>query len=197
MDNLYEHIAPIYDILFAKAFSHGRSEALSKIRETSSAMVLEIGIGTGLSLLGYEEKTHLAGIDISNAMLKRARRRSRTSGPLNTLFCQMDANQLAFADDSFDSIVILHTLAVVDSPQRLLDEAMRVCKPNGCIIIVNHFTGSRLWRPLELVVAPMLRALRLKPLINVEHMLTNFNLHIESVKDIKPAGLFKMIVVRA
>jgi len=101
--------------------------------------VLEVGVGTGLSLDLYPANVRVTGIDVSHEMLEKARRRvaKRKLGHVEALL-EMDAEAMSFAAASFDKIVAMYVLPVVPNPGRLLAELHRVCKPTGEIYLVNH-----------------------------------------------------------
>jgi len=102
--------------------------------------ILEVGVGTGLSLPLYPENVSVVGIDISRHMLDQARVRQARSGLDNVAeLMVMDAENMGFKDDSFDKVVAMYVASVVPDPGRLVDEMRRVCKPGGQIFMVNHF----------------------------------------------------------
>jgi phosphatidylethanolamine/phosphatidyl-N-methylethanolamine N-methyltransferase len=97
--------------------------------------LLEIGVGNGNHLSLYQ-KHKVTGIDISSAMLEQAKKNSSDAIEL----FQMNGETLEFANEQFDYIVLSHIIAVTANPEKLLEEAYRVLKPNGKIFILNHFT---------------------------------------------------------
>jgi phosphatidylethanolamine/phosphatidyl-N-methylethanolamine N-methyltransferase len=101
--------------------------------------VLEVGVGTGLSLDLYPPDVRVTGIDVSREMLEKARRRvaKRKLTHVEALL-EMDAEAMTFAAQSFDKVVAMYVLPVVPNPGRLLAELHRVCKPTGEIYLVNH-----------------------------------------------------------
>lgn len=109
----------------------------AEINQLPPGELLEIGVGNGTHLHHY--KLHqITGIDTSPAMLKKAGQKLRG----NIRLLQMNGEELLFPDESFDYIVLSHVIAVVDDPERLLTEVYRVLKPNGKILILNHFTPN-------------------------------------------------------
>jgi len=116
------------------------------------ASVLEVGVGTGLTLPGYPASAKVVGIDISPEMLARARKRVEGLPNGDIRLELMDAEALTFADDAFDCVTVPYVLSVTPHPHRLVDEVRRVCRTGGMIFILNHFSGSGLWWFLERIV---------------------------------------------
>ena len=135
----YSRWAPVYDLAFAAVMRSGRQAAAAAINHRGGR-VLDVGVGTGLELPMFDTATRLVGVDLSEAMLRRAQARvhKRALGGVEGLLV-MDATRLAFGDESFDAAVIPYVLTVVPDPRAMLDEALRVVKPGGEIVLVNHF----------------------------------------------------------
>jgi phosphatidylethanolamine/phosphatidyl-N-methylethanolamine N-methyltransferase len=110
--------------------------------------VLEVGVGTGLSLPYYPADCHVSGVDISEPMLEQARERAEGLGGRWIDLRLMDARELAYADDSFDHVLAPYVISVVPEPARVMAEIARVCKPGGTVLVVNHFASRA--RPLRL-----------------------------------------------
>jgi phosphatidylethanolamine/phosphatidyl-N-methylethanolamine N-methyltransferase len=159
---VYDRIAPVYDSLFKRIFADGRRALERLVAQHQPRLLLEVGIGTGLTLASYPRNTEVVGVDISLPMLRRARTRSANlagSVPERIHLGQMDGEHLAFADATFDCVTVMYTLSVVEHPQRFVDEIRRVCKPGGLVLIVNHFKGAGIWRPFESLTAPLSRSI--------------------------------------
>jgi phosphatidylethanolamine/phosphatidyl-N-methylethanolamine N-methyltransferase len=142
----YDRLAPAYDLLFGQVFRQGRSAAVKAANRIGGA-ILEVGIGTGLSLAQYGQNCRVTGIDISAAMLERARRRV-ADGKLShvTRLELMNAEQLAFPMSSFDAVVAQYVISAVPNPERALSEIARVVRPGGEIVITSRIgaeSGSR------------------------------------------------------
>ena len=134
----YDRWAPVYDLLFGPVFRRGRTAAI-EAAEQIGGRILEVGVGTGISLPAYSRDSRLTGIDISEPMLDRARDRVRRLGLDNVEAIRvMDAERLAFADATFDVVVAQYVVTAVPDPERALDEFMRVLKPGGEIVITTR-----------------------------------------------------------
>lgn len=142
---VYNIYASFYDFLFGSIFNPGRLSCVDIINNSASqnAKILEIGIGTGLSLPLYRKDLHITGIDISDKMLEKARELA-TEQSLNDRvdLKVMDAADLEFEDNSFDYIVAMYVASVVPDVNLFLEELTRVAKPDTKIIFVNHFSSE-------------------------------------------------------
>ena len=135
----YDRWAPVYDLAFAAVMRRGRQAAAAAVSRPG-ARVLDVGVGTGLELPMFGPGTALVGIDLAEAMLRRAAERVRRHALADVEgLCVMDATRLAFADASFDAAVVPYVLTVVPEPEAMLDEVCRVVRPGGAIALVNHF----------------------------------------------------------
>lgn len=144
----YDRWAPIYDMVFGPVFARGRSAAV-EVAERIGGRVLEVGIGTGISLPSYSRATRLTGIDISAPMLAKAQERVRTLGLRNVEGLEvMDAEKLTFADDAFDVVVAQYVVTAVPNPEAALDEFLRVLRPGGEIVITTRIGAEKGLRAL-------------------------------------------------
>jgi phosphatidylethanolamine/phosphatidyl-N-methylethanolamine N-methyltransferase len=135
----YELYAPVYDVLFDWIFAPGRSAAIWHLGLQPSDSILEVGIGTGLNLPLYPAACHLTGIDLSQEMLDKAVERVQTLAMPNVRLKVMDATSMDLADDEFDKALATYTISAVPDPVAVLREMKRVVKPDGTIVILNHF----------------------------------------------------------
>ena len=160
VEKAYERWAPIYDFVFGKVFEHGRQSTIAEA-DRIGGRILDVGVGTGLSLSDYSRNVKLCGVDISEPMLRKAQQRVRAQGLANVeTLAVMDAKNLAFRDASFDAVVAQYVITTVPDPEATLDDFVRVLKPGGELILVNHVgveSGPR--RILDLAVAPLARRL--------------------------------------
>src|SRR6201986_725842 len=156
----YGRWAPVYDLVFGKVFDQGRKSTIAEA-DRIGGRILDVGVGTGLSLSDYSSTTKLCGVDISEPMLRKAQQLVRALGLANVeTLAVMDAKNLAFADGFFDAVVAQYVITAVPDPERTLDDFIRVLKPGGELILVNHIgaeSGPR--RLFELAFAPLARRL--------------------------------------
>jgi phosphatidylethanolamine/phosphatidyl-N-methylethanolamine N-methyltransferase len=160
----YARWAPIYDLVFGAVFERGRKASIAAA-ERIGGRILEVGVGTGLSLQDYARSNRLVGVDLSVPMLRKAKGRVATHGLTNVEgLAVMDAQQLGFSDGVFDVVVAQYVITAVPDPEATLDEFARVLKPSGEIVLVNHLgaeTGPRAL--LEGAFAPLARRLGWRP----------------------------------
>ncbi|RIK96747.1 MAG: SAM-dependent methyltransferase [Proteobacteria bacterium] len=160
----YARWAPIYDLVFGAVFDRGRKSTIA-VADAIGGRVLDVGIGTGLSLADYSRSTKISGVDISEPMLRKAQERARALGLTNVeTLAVMDAKALAFAENTFDAVVAQYVITAVPDPEATLDDFVRVLKPGGELILVNHIgaeSGPR--RVFELAFAPIARRLGWRP----------------------------------
>ena len=133
---------------------------------SSKDNVLEIGIGTGSSLQYYPDKTKVVGIDLSPDMLDLAKKRIIKDSVQNKHILLMNGEELTFADNTFDKVVGMYVVSVTQNPKKLIEEMKRVCKSDGDIYIVNHFsneTDNRLVKMFEKGLMPISKLLGWKP----------------------------------
>ena len=135
----YKRWAPVYDQTFGRITQRGRRKAIEHINR-GRGRVLEVGVGTGIALPHYAPHVEVTGVDFSQEMLGRARRKVEVDGLRHVVeLRQMDARVLDFPDDHFDMVVAMYLVSVVPEPERVIEEMARVCKAGGEVIIVNHF----------------------------------------------------------
>jgi len=135
----YRRYASVYDAVFGPVLHAGRKAVLEAIGLRPGDRVLEVGVGTGLSLPLYPRDVRITGVDVSAEMLDKARARVARRHLANVdALLEMDAENMTFADASFDKVVAMYVVSVVENPAKLLEELHRVCKPDGEIFIVNH-----------------------------------------------------------
>lgn len=173
VERAYARWAPIYDFVFGKVFAPGRNEAIIAAERVCGAKangglggrILEVGVGTGISLPDYNPINRIVGIDLSEPMLRKAQERVRalSLGHVDGLSV-MDAERMALPDQSFDVVVAQFVITAVPHPEATLDEFARVIKPGGEIILVNHIGAERGPRRLfELCFSPLARRLGWRP----------------------------------
>ncbi len=139
----YRRYARIYDVVFGAVLQPGRRAVLEALELRPGDRVLEVGVGTGISLPLYPRDVRITGIDVSREMLEKARARVARSRLANVeALLEMDAEAMAFPDASFDKVVAMYVVSVVPRPAKLLEELHRVCRPRGEIFIVNHFQSE-------------------------------------------------------
>lgn len=165
IERAYRRYARVYDLCFGPVFESGRRTVVESMSPEAGEQILEVGVGTGLSLPLYPGDVEITGIDISRDMLAQAHARKIRERLDNVVqLSVMDAEEMTFEDNRFDKVVAMHVVSVVPHPERLVTEMRRVCKPNGRMFFVNHFHSSNLvLGGIESLLAPLSRQLGFHP----------------------------------
>jgi phosphatidylethanolamine/phosphatidyl-N-methylethanolamine N-methyltransferase len=142
-EKAYARWAPIYDAVFTHIMRPGR-KAIAEAANAHGGKTLNVGVGTGLELPMFTNAVQITGIDLSEPMLKIARKRVAGLGLTNVDELKaMDAHHLDFADASFDLVLAPYFITIVPDPQTCMDEMARVVRPGGEIMLVNHVATER------------------------------------------------------
>lgn len=160
VERAYDRWAPVYDLVFGKVFGKGRQAAIVATNRVGGR-ILEVGVGTGISLPQYASHLGIFGIDISEAMLNKARRRVEELGLTNVEgLAVMDAENLEFPDRSFDVVMAQYVVTAVPNPEACLDEFARVLRPGGELILLSRVSADAGLRHfIEKGLAPVVRPL--------------------------------------
>jgi len=152
----YDLWSRVYDHTFGRLLDTRHQRAVEELRLRQGDRVLDLGIGTGMTLEHYPIDVNVVGLDFSGGMLAQARQKINRRGMTHAHLVQGDALCTPFADDSFDHILITHVISVVSDPAQLMREAARVLKPGGRAVVLNHFRStSRLIGAVEKIVNPL------------------------------------------
>jgi len=192
----YARWAPVYDRTFGAITNVGRRRAVEYIN-TRPGKVLEVGVGTGLSLPHYKPEIQVSGIDFSQDMLQKARDKvQRMNLSQVSELRQMDARSLDFPDNHFDTVAAMHVLSVVPEPGKVMAEIARVCKPGGKVVITNHFVRKKgLLALIERISAPFADSLGWHSDFEIETVLQQEDLMLEEQKPLPPLGMMTFLVL--
>ena len=152
----YDRWAPIYDLVFGAVFKQGRSDAIVAA-ERIGGRIIEVGVGTGISLPQYSRNNRIVAVDLSDAMLEKARARVRNQKLDHVEEVAVgDAENLQFADNSFDVVVAQYVITACPHPEKALDEFARIVKPGGEIVITTRVgAGAGLRGTIERTLMPI------------------------------------------
>jgi ubiquinone/menaquinone biosynthesis C-methylase UbiE len=190
----YTLFAPIYDLVIGRASLALRRDSLQRL-PVQKGDVLLAGIGTGLDIPHLPEGPCYIGLDLTPAMLRRARRRSHGRNDIRLHLA--DAMQLPYRDGSFDAVVLHLILAVVPQPERLLAEAERVLKPGGHILIVDKFLRPGQRAPLRRLLNLFTRHIATRTDVVLEDVMACCTqLHLKLDEPILARGWFRRIELR-
>ena len=140
---IYDIHSMFYDATFGRLVKRRIERAINHMNVGPDDLILDLGIGTGVSLNFYPtDRGRVIGVDLSAGMLREARKKIRERGLDNMFVFQANALELPFADSTFDHVFISHVISVVSDAVQLVREAQRVAKPGARIVIVNHFQST-------------------------------------------------------
>lgn len=185
----YRLFSGSYDVVFGPVFHPGRKEAVRLANDRPGQHILEVGVGTGLSLPYFRRDSKVVGIDVSAEMLAKARQRvaKQKLDHVEAIF-EMDAENMTFEDSSFDVVLALYVASVVPNPKRFAEEIRRVCIPGGTIVIVNHFMSDNpAMRFIEKRLAPLAGKIGFHADFPLDQFLSDAAL---DVREIRPSNLF-------
>lgn len=134
----YDKIANSYDRLIQGSEQRWFAKWRKQYFSTLTGKILEVGIGTGNSIPFYNKEARITGIDFSQKMLEKARRKLAQSGRKNITLKHMDAEHMSFKDNTFDYAITSCVFCSVPNPVRGLIEIRRVLKPGGKLIMLEH-----------------------------------------------------------
>lgn len=193
----YKRYARNYDRIFGKIFDHGRRVLINKMGFAPGQRILEVGVGTGLSFPMYPPDVSVVGIDLSPHMLWVARNYTDGKAPGTRCLSLMDAQQMSFADNSFDKVAVMYVVTVVPHPEWMMEEIRRVCKPGGDIFVLNHFSNHRLVpRMVETALLPFQNLIGFHPRYSMEQFLQQNPLQVVDTCQVNLLGFWTLIHAR-
>lgn len=192
----YSRWAPVYDGSFGVITRPSRLAAIELVNRMPAARVLEAGVGTGISLPGYDRRHRVTGIDLSPDMLERAEKLVARKGLTNVEALRlMDLAELDLADASFDVVMAMFVMTVVPEPARALAEIARVLRPGGHFVVTNHFKAEAGMRAaLESALAPLAPLLGWRPDFPIEAVTGQPGLRLMEQRRTGPMGMFLLLV---
>lgn len=163
LERTYDRYSSYYDLLFGAFFAPGRRRLIDSLQFADEASVLEVGVGTGASFSLYPRHAKITGVDISEDMLRVSEKRALKAGRSIDLY-GMNAESLDFPDDSFSHVVAMYVVSVSPDPIAIVNEMVRVCRPGGEVVILNHFSDEEsLVGRFEKALSPLSSSLGFKP----------------------------------
>ncbi len=194
----YKRYASLYDAWFGPVMQRGRKESIDRLNCRPGDKILEVGVGTGLSLPLYPNYVEVTGIDISPEMLQRAQARKQRLGLDNVIELRvMDAECMEFPDNTFDKVAATYVASVVPHPDRFVNELRRICKPNGELFILNHFQSTNSWiATIERLLAPLSRLLGFHPDLCLDSFVKETDLEVIDVTSTNLFGYWKLVRAR-
>ncbi len=194
---VYEVLARVYDDCFDWALGPGRRLAVSRLSVQAGQRVLEVGVGTGLSLPYYPNDCHVTGIDISDAMLHQARERAELLEGTEIDLRLMDARELSYPDATFDHVLAPYVISVVPQPEKVMAEIRRVCKLGGTVMVVNRFRSSnRFLGSLEALLSAASQWIGFRLDLPLDTVLGTAGLELVQLEHVNLLGLWHLLELR-
>jgi phosphatidylethanolamine/phosphatidyl-N-methylethanolamine N-methyltransferase len=193
---IYDIHSMFYDATFGRLVKRRIERAIHHMNISETDLVLDLGIGTGVSLNYYPQHARVTGVDLSAGMLRKAREKIRERGLRHANAFQADALRLPFADDTFDHVFTSHVISVVSDPYRLIQEAQRVAKPGARIVIVNHFQSTnRFIAMVEKWLCPLCTKLGWRSDLALQDLVRRTGMEIDYRYQLASLDLWETVVI--
>ena len=194
VEKVYSIYSKFYDLVYGKLFYDSRTAAIQLLEIKPGDRILEVGVGTGLSLPSYPRDCLVLGFDLTGAMLEKGIERVQRWGLHNVHLQQMDAAHMAFSQNSFDAVMAAYVMTAVPEPHRVLSEMCRVCRPGGRIVFLNHFTnGNPFVHRMERTVSPLCTRIGFRTDLAVEELLEGSPLIIQKRLKANPFRFWEIV----
>ncbi len=191
---LYRELVPAYEALWPIVARKRIRKAINDLQLQPNERVLEVGVGTGMSLSAYPHHAQVTGVDLSTDMLEQAVRQIEEKRWTHINIQEMNAEELRFDDCSFDVVTSFHVISVVSNPRQMMQEMLRVCKPGGRILLVNHFRSANRWIARMVDSAGRVtRHLGWRTDLDLQDVMAEMPLRIERRYKTSPASLFTIL----
>ena len=193
---IYDVHAMFYDATFGRLVRRRIERAIHHMNIADGDRVLDLGIGTGVSMNFYPPHANLIGVDLSGGMLREARKKIREMNLDRFFVFQANALQLPFADSTFDHVFISHVISVVSDPVMLVREAQRVAKPGARIVIVNHFQSTNRFIALvEKWLCPLCTKLGWRSDLALQDLIRNTGVEVDYRYKLESIDLWETVVI--
>jgi phosphatidylethanolamine/phosphatidyl-N-methylethanolamine N-methyltransferase len=194
VERVYTSYAGVYDRIFGKVFHEGRESAIRNLDVQPDEKILEVGVGTGLALPMYPRHCQIVGIDFSEGMLDKAKQRAAEHRMGHVQLYRMDAGAMEFKDDSFDTVVAAYVVTAVPDYRKVVNEMIRVCRPGGRIIMLNHFsTDNKIIAAMERVISPITKHLGWRTDLSLQTVLEGTSLHVARKQNVNPLRFWVLV----
>ena len=197
MERVYTNYAGVYDRVFGRVFQDSREAVVRNLKVAPGEKVLEVGVGTGLCLPLYPPNCDITAIDLSEAMVDKAAERVKEHGLTNVKLMTMDAGAMDFADSTFDLVVAAYVVTAVPDYRKLMQEMIRVSKPGGRLVLLNHFTqDSPIIAAVEKAISPICVKIGFRTDLSVDEVIDGWPLIKERDERVKPLNMWHVVECR-
>lgn len=194
VEKVYNTYSRFYNFLFNRVLSGGRERAPALLNCYPGAKLLEVGVGTGLTISELPRDIKITGIDLSLGMLREAEKQIQKRGWDHVDLKRMDATSMDFADNCFDRVLAAYFVSVVPDPVNVLLEMKRVCRPGGIILVLNHFLHEApVIETLETALAPAFYKVGFRTDLRLGPLFDEAGLEIDRIVNIDFLGHWKAV----
>jgi len=191
---IYAYYSRVYDFIFKRWFFPRQQSAIQALHIGPGQRVLDLGVGTGFSLPLYPQHAQVVGVDLSSKMLREARKKVLREKLSHVDLMEMDASHLAFPDNTFDCVVVAFVISVVPDPLQVLAEIKRVSKPEGHIVIINHFQSqNKVMAQFEKWVSPLCTKIGWRSDLALDYLVQHADLQIDRKYSLNKIDLWKVV----
>jgi len=191
---IYAYYSRVYDFIFKRWFFPRQQYAIQALHISPGQRVLDLGVGTGFSLPLYPRHARVIGVDLSSKMLHEARKKVLRERLPHVDLMEMDAARLAFPDNTFDCVIAAFVISVVPDPLQVLAEIKRISKPEGQIVIINHFQSqNKLMAQLEKWVSPLCTKIGWRSDLALDYLVQHADLRIDRKYSLNRLDLWKVV----
>lgn len=192
---IYANYSNFYDFVFKKFFYPRQKHVINEMNIRPQEKVLDVGVGTGLTLPLYPESCEVMGVDLSKEMLQKAHNKVKKHSLKHITLRQMDAMELQFEDNTFDHVIATFVISVVPDPLKVISEMKRVCKKNSSIVIVNHFqSDNKIMAKFEDLVNPLCRKIGWRTDLDLDYLISESNLNVNSNYKMNKFDLWNVVM---
>ena len=193
LERVYSSYAGVYDRVF-RVFNESREHVVRNLSIAPGERVLEVGVGTGLCLPMYPRTCEVTAIDLSQAMLDKASERVKDEGLTHVKLLKMDAGEMTFPDDSFDIVIAAYVVTAVPDYRKLMSEMIRVSRPGGRLVLLNHFTqDSPIISFVEKAISPICVKIGFRTDLSVDEVIDGWPLVKNRDEKVKPFGMWHVV----
>ena len=194
VERVYSSYASVYDQTFGRVFSQSRESAIRGLPVRQGDRILEVGVGTGVALPLYPKHCEILGIDLSHSMLEKAQAQIRQHQLNHVTLQQMDAGQMDLLDDSFDIVMAAYVVTAVPDYRKVVSEMIRVCRPGGRIIMLNHFSnGNKVIAAVEKMISPLCKHIGFRTDLSLNTVLEGTSLMVEKKQKVNPLRFWHLV----